>query len=1040
MAETPLKTDLILQGRVARRPIALVGTLVDGKLTQISGSVALDVSLSSILQDLGADFGEATKVLTKLVGKADIVLEKLGAAYRHGDSKSVQVGLIIGFGGSSIQFALLKSMGAQKGFIVGVDLRSEKLALPRNFLSGLIGDISISNLGVYYASEAFNEDVAFLGAEAFQDARQFTLAAPQIRGRKFPKGVKLSAEILIDGVNLLDQLEKLLSEGKQRAPEPVQDRDDAANEAEQSLDKGSTHWIETNKSIGPVSVRRIGLSYADQQIGIKLDAGLKLSVLTLTLEGLGLSYPISKFPTNAKDIWENLKFHLDGASVIFSSGPLTIGGGLIKVEVPGHPAWLQLDGFLVVRTEIFTINAIGSYADMGGTPSLFVYAALQKALGGPAYFFITGLAGGFGINRALRLPAINEVHNFPLVKAAVDPDYLAKNLDLRSISRKLGEYIFPVKGNFWIAAGIKFSSFGQIDSFAMVSVSLGTQFEIALLGMSRLCLPNLLPGKLDEKAPVIVSVEMAFKIAFSPASGVLSFEARLTENSFVLRKDFRLRGGFAFYSWFGGEHQGDFVVSIGGYHPRFKPPAHYPKPDLVEFVCKIGNAVSIRGYCYFALCPSAIMAGGGLSVVYQLGGLRAWFIAQADFLIQWRPLYYDIAVRVEIGVALRLSIGAIRISLSVELSAAVHLHGPPLGGIAKISLAIVTVQIRFGQAKRIPPPLLWESEDSEKSFAKAFLPNPKVTTITITDGLLKEIRTKDNGGDTSHTYVSPQRLILSARTLVPATGAAFNGKPRKPAGIKETQQALFEKGVYAGPVDGVMTPETREAIRSFQKAIHLRATDEDSLDGETARALGLPFWTTKLGVRPMGKKSMYSLVEVTFEPEGDSSADARKYLQQYLDISIVSQSVPRALWDAPIPQKFKYQPPKADRQMIDDALVGLEIKTKPGPRPWETPALDLDVLAYDRHPIQFQWVCPKAKQADSFPGKTISKTIMMPEVVKRRNEILTELKHELPQIMNPQDIQLDQLSRNAQYIFQDMPAMAHVGQYPPRGYLEIISG
>jgi hypothetical protein len=38
--------------------------------------------------------------------------------------------------------------------------------------------------------------------------------------------------------------------------------------------------------------------------------------------------------------------------------------------------------------------------------------------------------------------------------------------------------------------------------------------------------------------------------------------------------------------------------------------------------------------------------------------------------------------------------------------------------------------------------------------------------------------------------------------------------------------------------------------------------------------------------------------------------------------------------------------------------------------------------------------------------------------------------------MQPEEIHLDQLSANAEYIFQDMPAMARVGQYPPRGYLQ----
>jgi hypothetical protein len=1002
MAEAPIKTDLILRGQIARRAVTLVGRLDGGTLAEVSGSVELKISLSAILKDLGEDYGEAADVLKQLVGSGDIVLEKLGAAYRSGPrpaqneslkSGSVQVGLVIKIGDNSVQFALLKGTGEQKGFIAGVDLRSKDLKLPKNFLSGLIGDISIGNLGVYYASEEFKE-VSFVDADAFQDASQFTLEPSRIEPRPFPKGMKFSAEILVGGINLLDQL--AIQKVETTAPKETLRAPDEVGKAKETLVKGSTKWIEANKAIGPLAIRRIGLSYEAPRIGIKLDAGLQLSVLSLSLEGLGLSYPIDKFSTKPEEIWDNLKFHLDGASVAFSGGPLTIGGGLIKVEDPKFPDRLQLDGFLLIRTEIFTITALGSYADMNGTPSLFVFAALQKELGGPAFFFVTGLAVGFGINRALKLPAIEDVHNFPLLKAATDPDYLGKDLDLRKVSAKLGQYISPSLGNYWVAAGIKFNSFGQIDSFAMLSVSFGTQLEIALLGMSRIRVPKLLPGMSEEQVPAIAFAELAFKVAFSPATGVLSFEARLTENSFVLRKDFRLRGGFAFYVWFAGEHEGDFVVTIGGYHPRFKPPAHYPKPDLVEFASKIGDTITIRGYCYFALCPSAIMVGGGLSVVFQLGGLRAWFIAQADFLVQWKPLYYDIAISVAIGVALRLDIGAIRICLSVELSAAVALHGPPLGGKARVSLYIVTVEIEFGDAKRVPPPLLWESVESEKSFAKAFLPNPKVTAISISDGLLKEIKTKSNEGEDGEitvSYISPQKLSFSARTLVPATHVEFN-----------------------------------------RREIPLRATEGSQ-----------PRWATEVGVRPMGKGGMYSLLTITLAPAGTHEQGV-EYIRQYVDVAPVTKSVPRALWGKPIAEQDKNKPPAATEQLIDNALVGIDIKTKSGPRPWEVPPLELDVLAYDRFKKNFLWQYPTVKQAKSFPDKTIANTITEPGVVKARSGILAELARRegadatKRKIMKPEDIQLDQLAQGAQYIFQDMPAMARVGQYPPRGYLEVISG
>jgi hypothetical protein len=37
-------------------------------------------------------------------------------------------------------------------------------------------------------------------------------------------------------------------------------------------------------------------------------------------------------------------------------------------------------------------------------------------LGGPSFFYVTGLAAGFGYNRALSMPTIDQVASFPLVE------------------------------------------------------------------------------------------------------------------------------------------------------------------------------------------------------------------------------------------------------------------------------------------------------------------------------------------------------------------------------------------------------------------------------------------------------------------------------------------------------------------------------------------------------------------------------------------------------------------------------------------------
>ena len=70
-------------------------------------------------------------------------------------------------------------------------------------------------------------------------------------------------------------------------------------------------------------------------------------------------------------------------------------------------------------------------------------------------------------------------------------------------------------------------------------------------------------------------------------------------------------------------------------------------------------------------------------------------------------------------------------------------------------------------------------------------------------------------------------------------GSPLNPGTSNPEFVRKVQQALKDKGVYSGPIDGKMGPSTQDAIRAFQKANKLTATADKSLDDETIRALGV---------------------------------------------------------------------------------------------------------------------------------------------------------------------------------------------------------
>ena len=77
----------------------------------------------------------------------------------------------------------------------------------------------------------------------------------------------------------------------------------------------------------------------------------------------------------------------------------------------------------------------------------------------------------------------------------------------------------------------------------------------------------------------------------------------------------------------------------------------------------------------------------------------------------------------------------------------------------------------------------------------------------------------------------------------PFTGTVELGHANLAQDVKAAQRALQEKGHNPGPIDGVMGPRTREALKSFQTASGLETTG--TLNKETAEKLGVDLGPSK---------------------------------------------------------------------------------------------------------------------------------------------------------------------------------------------------
>jgi hypothetical protein len=562
----------------------------------------------------------------------------------------------------------------------------------------------------------------------------------------------------------------------------------------------SISWIDVGCSFGPIHIARVGGGLQDEELWFAIDASLQASVLTIDIEGLAIGHSLTS--SGAPD------WRVRGMSLSYDSPPVTLSGGFIaSADMKSFAGEAQL------RAEMFELAAVGMYQDLGDYRSAFVFAMLEAPLGGPIMFYVTGLAAGFGYNSRVRLPPISGVRSHMLVQAALpgpsnplqgqasDPGQVLATL-------MKGTSVTADPGENWFAAGVRFKSFDVINSFALLIVEFGNELEIAVLGVSSISLPPP-PPETDSAPDAFVYIEMALDVVIQPARGIFRAEALITPASFLLSPNCVPTGGFAFYAWYGpSPNAGDFVLTIGGYHPRFPVPAHYPRVPRLGFVWSLGP-LTIRGESYFALTPSAVMAGGRLEALFSAGPIRAWFIAMMDALIEWAPLHFDLFIGIEIGVSLRIHFLFVSITITITIGATIEIWGPPIGGKATVDLGIFSFSIPFGSSTvDKPKPLPWINADGS-GFAQTLLPNTRgtsgsqssstvssdaVLTITLTGGV---VSTFQNEG-IEVTIVRPDDLRFTASSAIPVT--AVVAKSPGTGGVEQSTTLIGAPSGLGGAV------------------------------------------------------------------------------------------------------------------------------------------------------------------------------------------------------------------------------------------------
>ncbi|PXY78501.1 MAG: hypothetical protein CXX81_07435, partial [Methanobacteriota archaeon] len=466
-----------------------------------------------------------------------------------------------------------------------------------------------------------------------------------------------------------------------------------SNSVDVEIRGGLEYWFPINKQFGPIKISQIGVRYEpedsdgdEHRLSILIDGEAEIAGFLAQVDDLSVSMPILDL-FNFSD-W---KYDMAGCAISYTGPAIEIAGALRKTVITdtSDNEYIEYQGLCTIKTSTMAISAIGAFGRVPVTDgdsyvTCFVIAALDMPLGGPPMFFVTGLLGGLGLNRELYVPDISQVPSSPFM-LAMD----GFGSDPMGALESIRTHLPAERGSFWFAIGVKFTTFQVIESKAVLYIKISNDdFAVGLIGLSAMSLPT---PELN-----IGYIELAFAASYDSGTNIFRAEAQLTDASYLFSKSCRLTGGFALVNWF---NRGDFLLSIGGYHPKFKVPPHYPAVPRLGFNWKPISKLVIKGGAYFTVCSSAVMLGGSFEASYKSGCLSASFRAGVDVLIVFDPFFYSFRVYIGVSVRLKTWLGTLKASLGADL----EIEGPKMRGTARIEIVFVSFTVKFGSNQKGSP-------------------------------------------------------------------------------------------------------------------------------------------------------------------------------------------------------------------------------------------------------------------------------------------------------------------------------------------------
>lgn len=585
-------------------------------------------------------------------------------------------------------------------------------------------------------------------------------------------------------------------------------------------------------ALGPVEIvsAMIGVYAKDGGFPVELAATIKgdLAVLKATVENIGMRAMFT-FPPDGKGNLGPVNLALgfrppNGVGLAIDTGVVK-GGGYLFLDVDkGEYAGaieLTFSGFLSLKA-IGLINTRMPGGQAGFSLLIIITAEFMPGFQLGFGFVLAGVGGLLGLNRAMLLDPLAQGVRTGAVNNILFPTNVVENAprilsDLRTIFP-------PFEGKFLIGPMAKIGW----GTPTLISLSLGIVIEIpgnvVILGRLRLNLPT-------EAAPLVL-LQVTFIGAIEFDKRRIWFFASLFESRVLF---ITLDGEMGLLMDFSDNP--NFVLSVGGFHPRFTAPAlPFPSPRRIALSLINESFARVRVEGYFAVTSNSVQFGSRTEMYFGFDALKVEGFLTFDALFRFSPVHF--IVEISCGFSVKVfGVGLFSVHLRGSL------EGPApwrVRGSASISLLFfsvsVDVDVTFGERNNdtLAPILVMPLIRAE--FDK---PENWIASLPASGQLLTSLR---NIGETGALVLHPVGSLRISQRAVPLNLKFDKVGNQKASDVNQISVELSATGLS---ISGTARESfARAQFQEMDDAKKLSQPAFEKLDGGIDIAPGATGWAT----------------------------------------------------------------------------------------------------------------------------------------------------------------------------------------------------